>query len=1144
MRKETLVTLERLLVCATMLLSVTIGETAAAGEKKIVLTEHLNRLWVGEFVSYPFEAEQGQCAPQSLRLTGPAGPRPAQLSEVQFWPGTKTVQSANLSFIVEDLPPLSSQTYTVTYAPDGAGAVPASDLKVVPGDSSVEATTSRFGARFLFGEKVYEKPLPAAEVSGPLLALRLADGTWFGGSRLYGKTAIKSWSAKITDNGPVFLRAEVTYTYADGNTLTVAFQLRAGDYALLSETQVKADSADDGWELLLNKGVAIPDGVKLFGMRSEAREQPVSFTPSAVEPACYLSPWSGDDCFPDGPTVIRLKLAGRLEELHLSVRDAGAWVRPDPAPRWQNFNTWGDGEPDSFWSGWQNKRIPLIPSEGGVLLRLNLLAGQRKWSLGANADGKHLWETFQHRTTGDYTPFARLNEVKDMILDWPDGRKKHPFLYLSGEELKAAGKRYDALTIAQDLNLLRKQLDSLGNLDLFRICLEIATRYDMLIDSPEIAPAERKLFKAQMAYLGYMMADPNHWSFERGCIFGNPNMSVARVIDLGIIGFALRDNPQSRQWITYALDWAKYWLREVVDDQGYWPESSHYARFSWSEFVQLALVARNAGEYDFFADPKFKAMTLFYEKTLTPPDPLRVVANATPSGVKAPNPRIDPPYGRGTSGDAWGVSGLIARATATSDPAFSRLMQWSWRESGYAGYFGNFSRAGLNQLYVNRDLPAECPDWRSEFFTPLGYLLRSRVGRADENYLLFVSQYPRYRDGEKWPGDTGSIAKWFAGGKPIGGSFSRRGEVAHPMMQCRVVLATNWDPAKGQKSPDSWYVTSATQDAFAPLPGAEYVSVGFTITDIRNVYGFLNLRDNYPAFPPREQAGVPPLYWQRQLLLVGNEPGGPLDYLVLRDSVAGKQPTSWHFWTLSEKVGTAREAAERTAFLADKPGAKPAPLRELSGDRFTALGQFGIDTEYYIAAPTGTPRHTLRYGLRSGAYGMDGGFEFDEYQDLLYLQLPGDGTYFVALFPHAPDQPSPDFSTLGNGTVIKVSGIFGTDYCFLSKVATSAAAEEAAFEGCAAVVRNRTSGLSLQLNAPGKVSYRDYSLSASLPASLSVTPYALTLTLSSAAASQLTLRAPGIWAVQQAGVTLSQKAETLTLEVPASTRTVTLTSAK
>jgi hypothetical protein len=118
-----------------------------------------------------------------------------------------------------------------------------------------------------------------------------------------------------------------------------------------------------------------------------------------------------------------------------------------------------------------------------------------------------------------------------------------------------------------------------------------------------------------------------------------------------------------------------YWLENTVDDQGYWIESSHYASVSWAYFVLYVIISRNSGYHDFLKDPKFKRMCEFYTKTNTPPDPLCKTNSAMLRPETSKPARVDAPYGRGVRGDAYDYAGLLARATVTSDPEFSKRMQ-------------------------------------------------------------------------------------------------------------------------------------------------------------------------------------------------------------------------------------------------------------------------------------------------------------------------------------------------------------------------------------------------------------------------------------------------------------------------------------
>ena len=132
---------------ATVLLVIATARGLRAAQQELVLRDFLNRQWTQELVTFPFTADNGECDPDSVTLTGPQGPVPVQLSQIECWPGTKWVKSARLAFIT-NLAPLAKDTYTVRYGTEPAGPPkPATDLRVTPGDGYVEIATSRFGAR-------------------------------------------------------------------------------------------------------------------------------------------------------------------------------------------------------------------------------------------------------------------------------------------------------------------------------------------------------------------------------------------------------------------------------------------------------------------------------------------------------------------------------------------------------------------------------------------------------------------------------------------------------------------------------------------------------------------------------------------------------------------------------------------------------------------------------------------------------------------------------------------------------------------------------------------------------------------------------------------------------------------------------------
>ena len=83
-------------LAACCVLGVVILAAGAAGQQ-IVVSEQLDRGYAHELLYYPFAAPEGACRAESLRVTGPDGPAPAQLTAIVRWPGTEFVKSAKLA---------------------------------------------------------------------------------------------------------------------------------------------------------------------------------------------------------------------------------------------------------------------------------------------------------------------------------------------------------------------------------------------------------------------------------------------------------------------------------------------------------------------------------------------------------------------------------------------------------------------------------------------------------------------------------------------------------------------------------------------------------------------------------------------------------------------------------------------------------------------------------------------------------------------------------------------------------------------------------------------------------------------------------------------------------------------------------------
>lgn len=1130
-------------VAGFCLVGMSVAAYGKAPVRQLVLQEQLNQTYGPELVSYPFTAKRGACAAESVQVTGPRGVAPAQLTEITYWPGkAKWVKSARLAVLVDGLAPLATDTYTYTYGTKATPTV-ATDLQVTRGQDSVELATKHIGVRLPCGTMQNLTPA-TVDVPGPLLAMRLEQGAWGGGSRLIGETPVKSWTAEVTDAGPAFARVTITYTFTDGNILTLAATLAAGDSAVRWEMITSADRPAQGVDFRLPplpgvKQVEFPQG---YGQWAHDRTQPL--TPS-TEPFCGLSPdTSVANAFPDCPPYIRLAGDGGAE-LQLRSRDPSAWADPVAPYTYAGFKEWQLDNIPQRWDVWKRKRIAVsYTADGTVGLHATLAQGRRKWSVSAGAP-----------LVGE-----KLDKIKDMILDWPAAKSaEHPRLFVDKQELQETWTRAlaDPVLMKQIganpyfaepalpvvlapaakrtpadrdrvVGALRDRLALLGSYDVMRGAIGTAAQYDALIDSDLLTAQEKKLFRAQMAYLGYLMADPTCWSIERGYLTGNPNMSVSYTLSLGIIACALSDHPLAKTWADYANHWENVWLTDNVGPNGEWlPEGSHYGFVSLEPQISYAIAADRVGFNHFITDPRLKKVISYFAKYHTPRDPQRG------------DFRVIGAYGRGTSGDRLAIAGLAARMYAKSDPAFSRTMQWLWAEGGYPPSVDDSRLGGYEGYYEDRRLPAETPAWGSELFPKLGALLRAGFATPNESYVNVLSNVDSLRNMDIWTPGVGGIAQWFGRGKPLSTSFGTDTGyfVRHELLRNGVRLAHNWGEPGDAKGPFGYY-TETKFGTYAAFPTLDYVRSSFVNTRVDDRDWF---PDKLPAFPRQTPATASTLEWTRQLLFLKDaDPAGPA-YLVLRDTTHGGQPTAWQFWTLSEKLGTPAQAQEPN-FLADKPGQTILPARELpQGDRYTAIGQQGVDVEYFIAAPTVTPRHTLRYGGHDNS-------SIPEWQDLLHLQLPGDGAYYVAIFPRPRAEAAPAFTALDDGKIIKVACAFGTDYSLLASEETTAAAEGVSFRGTSAAVQQRPAGLMLTLGAAGEVHTADYGLVAPTAVTLQTQTDTLTVSLpADSPACTLTLTAPSNWILHggsPAGVKLTANGTTCQLTLPKGVTRVVLVKVK
>ena len=1124
------------LVLVGVIIMAGVCRPATAGEDQIALKEHVGRPWTNELLSYPFEALEGACHVDSVGLGGPEGPMPVQLSDVEVWPTTQTVKSATL-WLVADLAPLATNVYTVGYqAAPSTGPGVRGDLAVTATADQVQMSTSRFGVRLRLGRETYGQARAASEVPGPVVAMRLADGTWFGGSRLFGDTKLTGWSAQLVAGGPVFGQVEYTYRYEDGNTVKLTARLAAGAAGISWEAHVPEDRPEDGVDIVLSEGLpplALVAQREAYGDRPEMQEAQwgtwveIPLAAYENELVTNVSPWA-DWWSTWTQTSVRLRIGSRERELHLAGHDPGAWVEP-AAP-----GTMRD------WAAWQHKLIPVKRgADGEVFMRVNHAAGVRKWSIEdrepAYAEGRRMSLA---QVKAEWPP---LDEVKDWILEWPTDGNAHPHLFVSPEDVLAAWQRIEpdpeiirladylsreeirpvpSYKDAQAIEVylmtqgdpeaskkvrlverVRQHTGALGDFDKMRSTQTVAALYDLMMGTDLITEADRRLYRSQMALLGYILARPSTWSIERGYRSYNPNMSLSYLLARGIVACAIPDHPLAHEWVAPGLSRAEMWLGEV-GPEGEWYESAHYSQVSAFAMTSFAVAVKRAGFGNLFLNENLKKWAMWLAQIYTPRDPMEGRRNR----------RATPPIGRATAGVPWGLFGLMAKATVDTDPHYSQQMQWAWAGSDHTMNAANHL-GGFESVYMDPSLPKAVPDWTSKLFPQMGPLCRNGVGDEHENYLIV---HANTGAGVR-PSEFGCLALWFARGVPVAGSFPGGYKERHQLLMSRVIPLLWWSEGEPWDESRFGCTTDVSIGAFSALPRQDYFSASYLLKGWKG--GSYGTPEKPESWPPVHGTAGFPLSWCRRMLYVqDDDPDGP-NYLVLRDSTSGGKPSLWQMWTVSEKIGTPEQVQDLEAFLADKPGKAAVGAHPLEGDRFTAVGRFHVDLEYYIASPRDTERWTMRWGQRYVDYSVAG----EDYRDLLQLRLDGDGDYFVVMFPRFREEAAPEFTTLGEGTVIRITGEFGVDHCFLPGEETEVTVGEVSFRGTAGSVQDRAGVKVLTTGAAGEVRDGEWGISAPQAASVRVETGRLVVHLPYAQqdGGEVTLRTTGQWkpAAGQAGVT-------------------------
>jgi hypothetical protein len=255
-----------------------------------------------------------------------------------------------------------------------------------------------------------------------------------------------------------------------------------------------------------------------------------------------------------------------------------------------------------------------------------------------------------------------------------------------------------------------------------------------------------------------------------------------------------------------------------------------------------------------------------------------------------------------------------AKATASSDPAFSQRMMAAWRRAGSMPISLHEFHSDLiwwqPACLIDRRLP-DGPDAgqaRSRAHHGLGAIFRASHPEGEQGYLLVKMGPSR---GHFDP-DEGSLF-WYAYGRPVLADF---GCQYNPNIECA------W--LHNRVSFDRWNETWG--HAFQVRAASLGRHVDFIAGDmtVRSLYTWGDWPVRRAEFDFRLSArrrDIEPLTWQRSVAYVRE-----CEAIVVCDALDGRLPTDWNLQVLAEEA---------------RLGAASA--------RFT--GQFGVDLDVHFAQP-------------------------------------------------------------------------------------------------------------------------------------------------------------------------------------------------
>ncbi len=1061
---------------------------------KIQLNEYLNTTFQPQALHYTLAIPAGQLRDAARCTLRDAARQPvlAQFKVMDNW-DDGSVRHVEVSF-VSGLNPNERKSYTLDDS--GQGAKDDGLLRVVTEGDNVVFASPLVAVRIPVATRIYPDNTRALSVPPPLLQVR-GKAKWYGKGWLDADMSVKSRAMNVVDDGPIYKKAAVEYTFANGEKYVVEITLNRGEELI----RVKEDFTlpfTDPSRCEFNFDLAA-------GLNPDRSVAPQSFKPGPqpITIGSYwdLNPYQGD-MFPiayDENAVF-----GELSPwsvfpnqwVHFACYNSAAGADMlgiiNTAPdKWDHIAyTMLPGEswklvqnPHAFFTFRRAKAVPVtMGTDKSLVVHFKLTTGHREWAFfltdafprteeitegtGDKAVKKTLHSaprSFFTQKTRDYCINA-LDRLKDYTFEWPvDPSVVYPHLYASAADYETRRIPYNAWWGAERLPSLadpatREKLKSV----LLKVVDETvqtmlinprpphhitqqtflaANLADLVLGAGSLTPAEAVALRAKLAFMAYTLNWRGYWAPEKGYA-ANPNMSSFTYDGVGLLGLVLTDHPESPAWVKACTTQLDREMSNWTSEDGAWLESIHYTLAAWNEHTMSMGALKHMGIKDYYRHPRVHQFLKYYLAMQTPPDPQFTNQRSL---VQIGNTYVFEPV------DDFA---MWAKGMADVDLTLAGNLMWMWKEHGFGNQaemkgktFLSYGAAHNHWWGVHAGVAGIPPYYelalKDHTLTPIppaasGGRSFSGFGAVLQAHVPGKKETKMFfREGQTyshWDMDQGSFVLW-AKGAPLCMDHGY-GEF-HPWFHNKVNVNHMWDDSLGE-------VTSF----FAGLGGG--LLQGDEQIDMLSLKEHAGVKA-WPMQPEPINGRAMATPWTRRVLFLNDaDPDGP-NYFVIRDIVRGQLPSEWCLWVYGD-------------------------VANLDATPIAAKGKFGVDLLVYLLDADKGKVSTGTVALPADR----------RQQTLIHLRRPPGRGVLAVLFPTLPDRPAPKVTPLPGGAGAKVEAPGRTDWIFMPEQNGTLATDGIEFNGIAGSFSQRGTSSHYLIERDTQLSAQGLSVTCNFPIDLLV----------------------------------------------------------